>query len=98
MIKHIVLWQYTDEVRRTKAEEVTAALRSRFEDLPGKIDGLTRVELGRTYKDGPYDIVLYCEFTTREAEAAYQVHPLHVSIKELSAPWVTGRAAIDYEV
>ena len=42
MIKHIVLWQYTDEVRRTKAEEVTAVLRGRFEDLPGRIDGLTR--------------------------------------------------------
>ncbi|MCI8554835.1 MAG: Dabb family protein [Clostridiales bacterium] len=98
MIKHIVLWQFTDEIRAAGTEEVSALLRARFEELPGKIDGLVRIELGENYKAGPYDIALYCEFTTKEAEAAYQVHPLHLAIKELSAPWVTGRAAIDYEI
>ena len=42
--------------------------------------------------------MLLCEFTTREAEKAYQSHPAHLAIKEIVHQNVCGRAAVDYEL
>lgn len=97
MVRHIVFWQLKDELRHNGAPEVIADLRKSFAALSGKIDGLTRIDFGPNYKDGPYDIALCCEFVSREAEAAYQDHPLHLEVKKKVAAAVKGRAAVDYE-
>ncbi len=75
MVRHIVFWQLKDELKHNGAPEVIADLRKSFVALSGKIDGLTRIDFGPNYKDGPYDIALSCEFVSREAEAAYQIIP-----------------------
>ena len=98
MIKHIVLWQYTEKVKKNNSNETTKVLREKFKALLGVIPGLLTIELGDNYKGGDYDIALYCEFETKEDEANYQVAPEHVAIKNLSKDWVSGRAAIDYEI
>ncbi len=67
-----------------------------LEPLAGKIDGLNHVEVRRTYAGA--DIALYCELDSREAMAAYAVHPLHEEAKGHFFPMLASRVAADYEV
>lgn len=98
MVRHIVLWQFTDAVRAGGKAQTIALLREKFAAMAGVVPGLLTVEIGEDYSGGGYDIALYCEFESRSAQAAYQDHPLHVQLKELARDWVCGRAAIDYEI
>ncbi len=99
MVRHIVLWQYTDEIRNGDPDRTTALIREKFETLLGVIPGLLTIEIGQNYKkDSEYDIALYCEFATREDEKNYQTSPEHVAIKNLTKDWVCGRASMDYEI
>jgi len=98
MVRHMVLWQYTDEIKKNNPQKTTAVIREKFEALRGVVPGLLTIEIGKNYKDGDYDIVLYCEFESPEDEAHYQTMPEHIAIKNLTKDWVCGRASMDYEV
>lgn len=98
MLKHILLWKFTEEIKEEKAKETYDLLKNRFEKLPGKIEGLQNLELGFDVSGSGYDLALYAEFDDRKALAFYQQHPLHEEIKELAKDWVCGRAVVDYEV
>lgn len=97
MVKHIVLWKLTDEAKKD-IEMITADLNKRFKALLGVVDGLTAIEVGQNYNGDKFDIMLYCEFTTREAQDKYQTHAAHVAIKEIVHPLVCGRECVDYEI
>lgn len=93
MVKHIVLFQVKegfdkDEVARIAAEAL--------EPLAGKIDGLLHAEVRRTYAG--MDIALYTELESREAMAAYAVHPLHEEAKSKFFSMLSSRVAADYEI
>ena len=93
MVKHIVLFTVKEGGDK---EQVAKLAADALEPLAGKIEGLTHVEVRRTYAGA--DIALYCELTTREAMAAYAVHPLHEEAKSHFFHLLSGRVAADYEV
>ena len=93
MVKHIVLFQVKEGV--DVAETVKTA-ESVLLPLVGKIEGLTHLEIKQTFAGA--DIALYCELESREAMAAYAVHPLHEEAKGHFFPMLSGRVAADYEV
>ncbi len=97
MVKHIVLWTLTDEAKKD-GERIVTDLNKRFKALVGVVDGLTAIEVGQNYNGGKFDLALYCEFTTREAQDKYQTHPAHIAIKEIVHTLVCGRDCIDYEI
>lgn len=97
MVKHIVLWQLTDEAKKD-ADKIVTDLNKRFKALVGVVDGLTAIEVGHNYNGGKFDLMLYCEFATREAQDKYQTHSAHMAIKESVHPLVCGRECIDYEI
>ena len=97
MVKHIVCWKLND-AGKAHQEALFSDLSARFHALPGVVDGLTAIEVGQNYNGGEFDLVLLCEFTTREAEKAYQTHPAHVAVKEIVQQNVRGRVAVDYEL
>ena len=93
MVKHIVLFNVKDgEDKDAVAKKAAAAL----EPLVGKIEGLTHVEVRRTYAGA--DFALYCELTSRQTMEAYAVHPLHTEAKSHFFHLLSGRTAADYEV
>ncbi len=98
MIKHILLWKFTDSVKQSDYEEKIIFLRQNFSALLGKVNGLIEIELGAKCIPGDYDIVLYAKFDSLESLQLYQEHPLHLKIKEQAKDWVCSRACIDYEV
>ncbi len=97
MVKHIVLWTLKDEVKKD-SNQIVADLQKRFKALLGVVDGLTAIEVGRNYNGGKFDLVLYCEFTTKETQDQYQNHPAHIAIKTTVHELVCGRECVDYEI
>ena len=97
MVKHIVLWTLTEEAKK-KIGAVADDLQTRFKSLLGVVDGLQTIEIGRNYNGGNFDIVLYCEFATKEAQEKYQSHPAHLAVKKIVHSVVCGRECVDYEI
>jgi hypothetical protein len=48
--------------------------------------------------DAASDISLYTEFESRKALDAYQIHPLHMPVKEFLPKVRNERRVVDYEV
>lgn len=96
MIKHIVMWKLKDDNKAENAAKVKAVL----EGLAGKIDGLTLIEVGIDFSatNVSGDVVLYSEFTSREALDAYQVHPAHQEAAAFVRSVVADRLMVDYEI
>lgn len=93
MVKHIVLFTVKEGENKDRVAGIAASV---LEPLAGRIEGLTHVEVRRTFAGA--DIALYCELTTKEAMAAYAVHPLHEEAKSHFFHLLSGRVAADYEV
>lgn len=99
MIKHIVMWN----VSASSAEERLLNIelvREAFEGLRGNIPGMLRLEIGVDTSRAPYacDVVLYSEFESREALAAYAEHPDHAAVRTRLEGVRTVRHQVDYEV
>ena len=93
MVKHIVLFNVKEGEDKARVAAMAAAV---LEPLVGKIQGLLHVEVRPAYAG--MDFALYCELESREAMAAYAVHPLHEEAKGQFFHLLSGRVAADYEV
>ena len=98
MIRHIVMWN----VRGATPEERSNAIRflkSRFEGLRGRIPGLLHLEVGvdTSRADHACDVVLYSEFESRQALAAYATHPEHLRVRGELEGLRVARHQVDYE-
>ncbi len=92
MVKHIVLYNLKEAVEK---EPTVKMIASHLEPLVGKIPGLLHLEVRKTYNG--MDYALYSEFESREALAAYAVHPLHLEAKKHFFHLLDTRVAADYE-
>ena len=100
MIKHIVCWKLVNRTEPLAENPDALAIREALQGLRGRIPGLLHLEVGFDYsgKESAGDIVLYSEFASREALAAYQHHPLHVEAGKTVRPRTCDRRMIDYEI
>jgi len=92
MVKHIVMYTLKEEVQK---DEAVAFIASVLEPLVGKIPGLTHLEVRRSYQG--MDYALYSELESKEALAAYAVHPLHLAAKDQFSHMIATRVSADYE-
>ena len=100
MIKHIVCWKLRNRTKPFNENSDAMAIKAALEDLKGKIPGLLYLDVGFDFsrKDTAGDIVLYCEFESKEALRAYQEHPAHVAVGTIVRPRTCERRMIDYEI
>ena len=98
MIKHIVMWNVRGDSANERARHI-ALLKTEFESLRGRIPGLLHLEVGvdDSRIDYACDVVLYSEFATREALAAYATHPEHLRVRQTLGDLRTARHQVDYE-
>ena len=94
MVKHIVLYTFTEGVNKEEAVQIVA---DALEPLVGQIEGLEWLEINQAYQGG-MDYALYSEFESKEALAAYREHPAHLAAKEHFHHFLNTRVAADYEV
>jgi hypothetical protein len=100
MIKHIVCWKLLNRTKPLDENADAILIKKTLENLQGKIPGLLHLELGFDFsgKDSSGDIVLYSEFSSRDALLAYQEHPAHVEAGKIVRPRTCERRMIDYEI
>ncbi|KQS71773.1 stress responsive protein [Rhizobium sp. Leaf371] len=99
MIKHIVMWNMAGETVEDRSEAADF-LRTRFEQLRGKVPGLLHLEVGldQSRVDYACDVVLYTEFESQEALDAYASHPAHLRVKSELGQMRIARYQVDYAV
>ncbi|MCW5611859.1 MAG: Dabb family protein [Rubrivivax sp.] len=99
MIKHIVMWKVRGDDAASRGRNL-ALVKREFESLRGRIPGLLHLEVGvdESRIDYACDLVLYSEFASREALAAYAEHPEHLRVKRALGDLRSARHQVDYEV
>lgn len=99
MIKHIVLWRLNESAYGNNKATNAQLLKEKLLAMHGKVDGLVKVEVGFDFsneKDSS-DVVIYSEFTNKEALQNYQIHPDHEAIKRWLGEVRYERRVVDYE-
>ena len=98
-IRHIVMWRLRGETQVERAADRTK-VKTQFEGLRGRIEGLTHIEIGMDVSDVDYacDVVLFSEFTDSAALAAYATHPEHLKVREELGDLRIGRFQVDYPI
>ena len=93
MIRHIVLW-------RMKSADQFELIRSTLQAQLGRVPGLLRVEIGRSFNTGrrAADLALVCDFESREALAQYHRHPAHMETRAVVDPLIAEHWISDYEL
>lgn len=96
MIRHILFWNYTDEVKENHLEKETLQkLKDSVKTLE-EIEDLLCVEMEENLASG-YDLVFYSEFENLEALKNFQTHPLHEVHKKRCKDLVCKRLCGDIE-
>ena len=92
MIRHIVLW-------RLKSAGDFDRVRETLERQLGRIPGLLRVEVGRSFNTGrrAVDFALTCDFESRDALEAYHRHPAHMETRAVVDPLIADHWIADYQ-
>lgn len=98
MLKHIVMWNVRGDDKATRGRHI-AQVKAAFESLRGRVPGLLHVEVGvdESRIDYACDVVLYTEFESRAALAAYAEHPEHLRVKRALGDLRIARHQVDYE-
>jgi protein-L-isoaspartate O-methyltransferase len=98
MVKHIVLFKLKDWAEGASRADNARLAKASLEALRGKIPGLLELVVGLNPdpNDPSYDLVLDSTFESREALAAYQVHPEHKAVADFIGRVRESRTVADY--
>ena len=99
MVKHIILWQFKDELSDETKKSLGKEIKEKLEALQGRIPGLIDIHIqADILPTSNADLMLDCSFTDEEALNGYAVHPDHVKIRDgVIGPNVKSRVCIDYK-
>lgn len=98
-IRHIVMWNVQGDTPAERQRNIER-LRASFDSLKGRIPGMRHLEIGVDMSRTSYacDVVLYSEFDSPEALAAYAEHPEHLRVRAELGAMRTARYQVDYPV
>jgi hypothetical protein len=97
MIRHIVLFKFSDKTAESDKQKLAEDL----EDLLEKTDGLMlecEVAFDVAKTERSYDLVLNSLFENMETLDKYRVHPEHAKVLEFIKQVCSSTAKIDYAV
>lgn len=100
MIKHHILWRYTEAAAAYGKEALVAELNRRFQALVGQIPGMLSILIRPCDAKGDpgyHDLMLYAEFTDQDALMHYMADKTHAEIRAWDQQYVCDRAGFDYE-
>ncbi len=99
MVKHIILWQLTDELSESEKLSVKSGIKNGLESLMGKIPGLIEIKVETVgLASSNADVMLYSVFENEDALKQYAVHPLHVAVADGKVrPFTKTRLCLDFE-
>ena len=99
MVKHIIIWDFKDELTAEEKREAAAKMKSGLEALKGVVEGLEDISVVTEFLDTSNgDIMLDSTFKDAAALAYYADHPAHVKVKEFVRTVVKARKCVDFEI
>jgi Stress responsive A/B Barrel Domain len=97
MLRHVVLFKFTDETTIEQIAAATAGLLA----LPGQIAEIRNYQLGRDLRlgAGSWDFAVTADFDDAAGFTVYDTHPEHLRVRaECFGPIVAERAAVRFEL
>ncbi|HYX94091.1 MAG TPA: Dabb family protein [Geodermatophilus sp.] len=97
MLRHVVLFTWSDDADEERREQTLAALRR----LPEEVGGMTSFAVGPDagLSEGNADTALVADFPDVEAWRRYADDPVHLQvIADHVKPILAARSAVQYEV
>lgn len=100
MVKHIILWQLSDELTDEQKAAVKRGIKEGLEGLLGQVPGLTAIRVQTEgLPSSNADVMLDSAFDSAEALKGYAVHPAHVAVADSKVrPFTKTRLCLDFEV
>ena len=97
MIRHVVVFTWTEEADAARRATTIEALRRLRQDVGGMTSFVVAQDAGLS--DGNADTVLIADFPDVEAFYRYAQDPVHIAvIAEHVRPWLDSRSAVQYQV
>lgn len=96
MLKHYVMWKFTDGEGKTKEENIEI-VKNGLEALPEKISHIKKLTFLKNEVpcERNFDALLIVETENEEELEKYKVHPEHVAVASYVAKVTEGRGAVD---
>lgn len=100
MVRHIVMWNFKENVKEEEKETLKANMKKNLEGLLGNIPGLLAISFVSNPLDGTsHEMALVTEFDNEESKKGYGVHSSHVNVANTYVrPYTKDRACLDYSV
>ena len=98
MVRHVLLWQFKDELSAEERAKVAADAKRELEALVGVVPGLLSLTVTTTpMPSANVDLMLDSTLETPEAYDGYKVHPAHVKAAGIVRAAVRSRYCMDFE-
>lgn len=99
MVKHIILWQLSDNLSDEQKEKVKNDAKENLESLKGKIPGLIDINVQTSnLKSSTADMMLNSSFESEQALKDYSVNPAHTAVADkFVRPFIKNRSCLDFE-
>ncbi len=99
MVKHIVLWNFVEELSDEEKKAAGLKMKSLLEPIKELVPGAMEIQVvSNQLASSNRDIALISTFETVEALATYQNHPAHVEAGKYVRSVTCNRACMDYEL
>lgn len=98
MVKHIVLWNFVENLSEAEREEAGMKMKELLEPIKDLVPGAAEIRVVQNkLPTSNRDIALISTFDTVEALMTYQNHPAHVEAGKYVRSVTCNRACMDYE-
>jgi quinol monooxygenase YgiN len=100
MIRHIVMWKLKEQAEGAGCAANARKMKALLDACADIVPGILKLEVGvaQAGLECTYDVVMYSEFVSAAALAAYQQHPQHQALKPFFSAVREGRECMDYEI
>lgn len=100
MVKHIILWQFKDELSEEEKQQIRREMKPALEGLVGQVPGLISMHIQTEFlPSSNVDAMLESTLESPEALKNYGSHPAHVAVANSKVrPFTKLRTCIDYVV
>jgi hypothetical protein len=100
MIRHIVMWKLKDHAEGADRAANARKMKALLDACADLVPGILKLEIGLAQAglECTYDVVMYSEFVSAAALAAYQQHPQHQALKPFFGAVRDARQCMDYEI
>lgn len=100
MIRHVIMWKFTDEYEGMSKDEIMYSIEKKFAHLKAVIPEIKSMSVERDVlrSERSFDMIYITEFESLDALETYRVHPEHVKVAKFIGAVRVAQAVTDSEI